>query len=125
MKVRCVLIVNPATRAIEKHSPWIRIGGEYVVLEISAAPNRQVSLRIHLEEGTPGLWDSTMFETTDVTIPSNWVAKVSLQGGLDLGPERWREPGFWERYFDREPDAVAAFDDEASVILRESNREDS
>lgn len=122
MKVRCVRIVNPTTRAIEEYSPWVRIGGEYLVLEISAAPNGHVSLRIHLEEGAPGLWDSTMFETTDVAIPSNWVAKVSRQGGVDLGPERWLEPGFWERYFDREPEAVAVFDDETSVILHDSTR---
>lgn len=122
MKVRCVKIINPVTLKIETESHWVRIGQEYTVLEILGRPGGRISLRIHQGDEPPGVWHSEMFESTDSTVPSNWVAQVSDGGMLSLGPEPWLERGFWESYFDDEPEAVAAFEAARAVILHESSR---
>lgn len=31
---------------------------------------------------------------------------------MEFEPKRWTELDFWEHYFDRDPDAVAAFEEE-------------
>lgn len=118
MKVRCVAIINPATLKRVSESAWVTVGQEYAVLEVYATPDRRFSVRLELEGQTPGLWDSAMFETTDPAIPAVWVAELSDQGSLRLAPPRWLVPGFWERYFDGEPDAVAVFEEDRAVILR-------
>lgn len=117
MKVRCVAIINPATLERVSQSAWVTIGREYAVLELYATPDRRFSVRLDLEGQTPGLWDSEMFETTDPTIPSVWIAQLSDRGSLRLAPPRWLVPGFWEDYFDGEPDAVAAFEEDRALIL--------
>jgi len=119
MKVRCVRIVNPVTGKSAERSDSIRIGEEYVVIEIVASPGRYIDLRLYPFEGAPGLWSSEMFETTDDSIPTNWTAVVSDAGFLTIRPERWRV-GFWERYFDDEPEATAIFDEELAIMLAQS-----
>jgi hypothetical protein len=36
-------------------------------------------------------------------------------GVVELGPPSWLEPGFWERYFDRDPDTISQFQREISA----------
>jgi hypothetical protein len=119
MKVRCVSIINPATLERVAESPWLRIGQVYTVLEVDAS-ERRFAVRLDLGNEAPGLWDSEMFETTDPAIPSVWVAQFGVGGSLRLAPPRWLEPGFWESYFENEPDAVAVFDEDRRRIRDES-----
>jgi hypothetical protein len=119
MKVRCIRIINPVTGSPEERSDSIRIGEEYVVIEVVASPRRDIKLRLYPTEGAPGLWASEMFETTDESIPSNWTAAVSGAGFLSVRPARWRS-GFWEQYFDDEPEAVAIFEEELATMLAQS-----
>jgi hypothetical protein len=121
MRVRCVNIVNPITGEQEEMSSWVQIGREYVVLEVTALPGRRVSVRIITDEGSPGLWDSVMFETVDSSVPSNWVVQVVGDGWLEMGPARWLVRGFWEEYYDREPGALSIYDDELGKILQDSD----
>lgn len=120
MKVRCVSIINPATLARDLEISSIRVGEEYLVLEVIAVPDRRTKVRIHRDGELPAVWDSEMFETTDPTLPSIWVSEVSDGGILRLGPSRWLELGFWERYFDDDNAAVLAFEEDLAIILRES-----
>lgn len=119
MKVRCVSIINPATLERVAESAWVSIGQEYTVLEVDALPDHRFSVRLDLGDQVPGLWDSEMFETTDPVIPAVWVARFSDGGSLQFAPPRWLERGFWERYFDDEPDAVAVFEEDRRRILGE------
>lgn len=90
---------------------WLRDGTEYEVLELTAYPGRRVDLRLASEQGgVPALFDSALFATTDDAIPSDWAARVIDDGVVKVGPREWLEPGFWEAYFDDEPDAVAAYE---------------
>jgi hypothetical protein len=120
MRVRCLRIVNPVTRELEDRNASIKVGEEYVVLEVVASPGRYVRLRLHLAPGVPSLWDSEMFETVDRSIPSNWGVRVSGEGFVATGPMRWLVDGFWEGYFDDEPSAVSLFQDELAITLAES-----
>jgi hypothetical protein len=113
-------IINPVTGAYEERRPSIRIGEEYVVLEVAASPGREVRLRLHLTSEVPSLWSSAMFETVDQSIPSNWVVDVANGGHMSMGPASWLEGGFWESYFDGEQPAVAVFEQELATILAES-----
>jgi hypothetical protein len=119
VKVRCVAIIQPATLERVAESAMIAIGQEYVVLEVTAQPNGRFSVRVDLEGEMPVVWDSEMFETTEPAIPSIWVAQFADGGTLRLAPPRWLVCGFWERYFDDEPDAVAVFEEDRRRILGE------
>jgi len=120
MRVRCVQIISPVTREVVAEHPSVRVGREYTVLEVDARPGGNSSLRIHHADESPAIWDSAMFESADPTVPSVWVAQLSESGSLRLAPPGWLERGFWERYFDDEPDAVAIFEADLAAILRES-----
>lgn len=122
MRVRCVKIINPATLEVDASSAWVRVGDEYVVLEMMSSTGRKFSLRILHADNSTGIWESEMFVGTDPSIPSNWVARISEGGGLRMGPQRWLEPGFWDQYFDDEPAAAEAYEQELAIILAESNR---
>jgi hypothetical protein len=90
---------------------WLKPGVSYDVLEVRAEPGRLVHLRIAGEQsGTPALFDAALFDTVDGTIPPHWRARLGPGGTLTLGPEAWAAPGFWEAYFDDDPDAVAAYE---------------
>ena len=120
MKVLCTKIISPTIGEQVADSPWIQIGREYVVLAISAYPGRSPLLQILADDNSPSWWDSEMFGTTSTRIPSVWVATVSDDGGVNFEPDRWRERGFWERYFDRDGDAEAIFQEELAKILSEA-----
>jgi hypothetical protein len=117
MRVLCVRIINPATLQPVKKHPAIELDREYPVLSVTVVPERGASLHIPSADGTPAIWDAAMFVTVDGTIPGNWIARVSEGGIVELGPEAWLEPGFWERYFDREPDAEKVFETEKGPAL--------
>jgi hypothetical protein len=119
MKVRCVRNIDSLAGASENSEDSIRVGDEYIVIEMVASPGRYVELRLHQTGGAPALWTSEMFETTDESIPSNWTAEVSGAGFLSIRPGRWRR-GFWERYFNDEPEAVALFEEELAITLAQS-----
>ncbi|HEY3556063.1 MAG TPA: hypothetical protein VGL05_01295 [Kribbella sp.] len=89
------------------------------MIEIVASPGRYVELRLNHTDGAPGLWTSEMFETTDDTIPSNWAAVVSGAGFLSVRPGRWRR-GFWEQYFNDDPEAIVLFEEELAITLAQS-----
>lgn len=111
MRVVCVRIVNPVTGEAETVSSWLQQDREYDVLEIYAYPGGRVELRLASDDaGTPVLFDSAMFMTIDGSLPSNWEGRIGEGGILRLAPREWLEPGFWERYFDGDPDALGAYE---------------
>jgi hypothetical protein len=117
MKVLCVKIISPVTREEVLEHPGVRLHEEYSVLSIIVEPSRGAKLRIMTSDGTPALFDAAMFATSNGHLPSNWVVHVSENGVLELGPASWLKPGFWERYFDKDPAAVAAFEAESRVAM--------
>lgn len=101
---------------------WFTLNREYLVLAVSADPGRAVNLRIIADDRrTPVLVSSEMFMTLDESIPITWTVKISEGGLLDLAPKRWHEVGFWESFFDRDPEAERIFDEEVELIQAESD----
>jgi hypothetical protein len=97
-------------------SAWAKVGNVYHVLSVWVAPG-QTSLRLIGEEPTPALFESEMFETVSSAIPPTWVVTLPKPGCLLFAPEPWSAAGFWERFFDGETKAVAAFGEERAKIV--------
>jgi hypothetical protein len=96
---------------------WLTLNHEYLVLSILFVPNGTAKLRIIADDNrTPILVDYVMFAANSQPLPRTWVAMIGEGGVLELGPRRWLELGFWERYFDGDSDAVAAFQDEVRAM---------
>ena len=115
MKVRCIkLLDSRGTPA--SHSAWAKLGGVYQVLALWIEPER-TRLRLIGEEPTPALFEPSMFEVASSVIPPNWVAVSPEPGYLSLAPLSWSVSGFWERFFDGDPDAVANFNAERIRII--------
>jgi hypothetical protein len=90
--------------------PGVTLHEEYDVLEMRVTPGRGATFRILTDDGMPALYDAAMFVATAAAIPRHWVMSVREGGLVKLGPAPWLEPGFWERYFDGDPDAIAAYE---------------
>ncbi len=97
--------------------PWLTLNREYLALSILMALRGPAKLRILADDNrTPILVDATMFAANSQPIPRSWVATIREGGVVELGPRAWLEHGFWERYFDGEPDAIAAFRREVEAM---------
>jgi hypothetical protein len=115
MKVRCIKLLDSTGRPAER-SPWAKVGSVYQVLSIWIEPAR-TWLRLVGEEPTPALFEPEMFEVVSSAIPPSWVATSPKPGCLSLAPEPWSSPGFWERFFDCEAEAVAVFEEQKAKIV--------
>jgi hypothetical protein len=124
MIVRCVRQVSIVGVLQSPTDSWLTVGRDYTVLELAMDPTRSEGFRsveVRVEAGhdaTPGLFSGTNFVVVDGRLPSNWRATISENGRLDLGPESWQQRGFWEDYFDREPQAIATYESERLVIAQ-------
>jgi hypothetical protein len=111
MKVICTRLPAPVDGMDLESSPWITLHSEYHVVSLLAEPGG-VQLQIVTDDGRSlGWFDSTNFLTVDGSLPHNWAARVGEGGALELGPQDWLVPGFWESYYDGDPttaEAVAA-----------------
>jgi hypothetical protein len=115
VKVRCVRLLDSRSAPVERSS-WLKVGALHPVLSIWIEPDR-TRFRILGEEAVPALFEPAMFEVVSGVVPSTWRVSVPKAGCMSLSPEPWSEPGFWERFYDREPDAVACFEDERAKIV--------
>jgi hypothetical protein len=115
MKVRCIKLLDsrglPATR-----SAWVKVGRTYHVLSVWIEPG-QTTLRLIGEEPIPALFEVEMFEVVSSTIPVTWVITSPNPGCLSLAPSAWNASGFWESFFEREPEAVACFEEQRARIV--------
>jgi hypothetical protein len=115
MKVRCIELKNWRGEP-ERRSSWLKIGSVYHVLGIQIEPNRTM-IQLVGEEPTPALFQPELFEVVSSAIPSVWVIMAPKSGWLSLAPEAWNRPGFWEEFYDREPKAVACFEEYRKLII--------
>jgi len=116
MKIRCIKLLN-VFREPTDDQYWVKLGAIYQVLTIWV-DERGVAFRIISErDESPGLHPLEMFEIVSPIIPPNWVIASPSPGCLSLAPEPWTQKGFWERYFDFEPEALECFEREKAKIL--------
>lgn len=115
MRVRCVRLLDSRGRPTDR-STWARVGETYEVLSIVCEEGKN-KLRLIGDEPVPALFELEMFEVVSSDISRTWVATSPRPGCLVIGPEPWAQAGFWEAFFDQEPNAVACFDEERRKIL--------
>jgi len=112
MKVRCERYLN-LLGTEEETSSWLSIGRIYHVLEILIDPYGKdvVKFRIWSEKGqTPILVHASGFELLTSLIPKCWVVSLEPKSLLYLAPSEWKEPGYWEQYFDKNERAQNTFE---------------
>lgn len=106
MKVLCVSLGDD-----RRTDPWLTLNKEYLVVSIEFRPHGVAKLRIIADDQrTPVLVDSSHFAVSSEPLPASWVCTIREGGTIEFEPKSWTELDFWERYFDREPVAVAIFE---------------
>jgi len=118
MKVRCIKLTDSMGNPREKSSR-LSIGKTYHVLEVIQDTHHRWLLRLP-GDGSNGvaLFALEQFEIVSVRIPHIWITKWNVNGGFSLTTEVWGQPGYWERYYDRDPEALKVFDEEKAKITQ-------
>lgn len=99
---------------------WITPGKNYIVLGIHGTKS-EIKYRIVGDDGmTPALHVNNNFEIMNPSIPQGWIFKIYPNSEWELTPASWAEDGFWESYFDGNPNAVETFRDVADALSIES-----
>jgi len=117
MKVRCIKLLdsrgNPQTQA-----PWLTVGEVYQVMSVILGTDAKWALRL-VGDGLNGLalFRLEEFEIVSAKIPSSWIVTWSSKGVFELTTEPWCQSGFWERYYDKDPEAVRIFENERRKII--------
>jgi hypothetical protein len=115
MRVVCMRLEDGRTGDGESDG-WLSVGEQYVVLAIETDVRSQksadrVAFRIGDKRGgAPGLLSASLFGVLDGALPGVWRAVVNERGNLEIGPTAWLRPGYWERLFDSDPEAMRDFD---------------
>jgi hypothetical protein len=116
VKALCVRIAGEGER-----DSWLTLNDEYQVLSVLMTTKGPAKLRIIADDGrTPILADASQFAVSPQPLPPSWVLAIREGGVVEIGPPSWLEPGFWERYFDRDADAISQFQQE---IVRMESRQ--
>lgn len=84
--------------------PDLSVLQNYVVIGIEAD-----DLRIINDQGKPYLYPSVFFTVIDATEPPDWLTEIGEDGERYAYPPQLNSVGFFEDFFDRKPEAVAAF----------------
>lgn len=111
MRVRCVKIFSPSDgRQVEYH-PSVRIGEVYDVVSILCTAGKDPLLQI-FNKDSPSLWPSRMFTVVSSKPKANWQIGINDIGTVEFGPAKFQEPGYWELFFEEDPDALRIFEEE-------------
>lgn len=115
MKVRCTRLAD----APQRQASWLTVGRSYDVLSVVLDTHGRWLLRLQ-SDSYPGvgLFQLDQFEIVDPRVPNCWIATWNAQGVFELTTRDWSVPGFWEAYFDGDPNANAAFQRDLARILR-------
>lgn len=119
MKVLCIQVPTPVDGMQLDSSPWITVDHEYTVVSVAAQISGRVEVQLINDTNNLGWFDADCFLTVDPAIPANWSAHISEGGSLKLAPSAWLEEGFWERYYDGDPDAHESVERELALIRGE------
>lgn len=118
MKVQCEKIINHETGKVSDKDAWLTVGKVYDVLSFSVNDNGVIEYRLMADDGyTPALFRASQFTIVCSALPSNWIINCEQNSYFELAPESWVQAGFWEEYFDREPNTVAIFETEKDRII--------
>ncbi|MBE0367050.1 hypothetical protein PAUR_a0347 [Pseudoalteromonas aurantia 208] len=66
------------------------------------------------------MYKADQFEMISNVLPLNWVVSYDADSYFELAPKSWITPGFWEAYFDGEPEAIQLFNTEKNIIFKQN-----
>jgi hypothetical protein len=115
MKVRCTKLFAP-DGSQQTSSPWLTVGRVYDVLTVELEPEGLWLIRLIADTGQVALFRLDAFEVVSNSLAPSWVARWTADGSFRLAPKAWLEAKFWERFHDREPDAMRVFDVELARL---------
>jgi len=117
VKVRCKLLLDSLGRPQES-SPALTLGKTYHVLSVILDVHTTWLVRLVADDDeTVGLFRLCQFDVTSAKVPASWVATWNESGVFELTDERWSNTGFWDRFYDRDADALRVFEQERSRIV--------
>ena len=120
MKVKCTQLLDEDTGNNLDDSSWLSVGNVYHVLSVNVEYGSPVKFQLIGDDGTtPAYHDANQFEIVTNNIPEGWIIDFVSKSYFRLFPKAWSKPGFWEAYFDGEPDAVELFNSEKNNIFRQ------
>jgi hypothetical protein len=117
VKARCIKLINSRGNPQERSS-WLTIGRVYDVLEVLQDIHSRWLLRV-IGNGVSGvaLFPLEQFEIVSRKMPTAWAPFWNTHGGFALTTEVLAQAGFWEAYYERDPAALRAFEDERKKIV--------
>ncbi len=118
MKVRCIRQFDAMGTPIAT-SAWLTTGVVYHVLEIVSDREGTKFRILGDEKNTPAYQLASQFEIVTNSIPKCWVVTFADHNFLMCAPAAWRENGFWDRFFDRDPAAINLFNETFKQIVTE------
>ncbi len=65
--------------------------------------------RIQNDDGEPYLYPSALFTVVEAQKPEDWIVEIGEDGETYAYPPELNTPGFFEDYFDNDPDAILIF----------------
>jgi|SRR6478609_3696319 len=125
MKVKCLKILQGGRRNGREiqSSGSIHIGGEYVVLAMSAHAADGVSYMLLRDASASrvAVWPAEMFEITSGKIPSCWHVTSPYDAGAVtvLGPSSWSGSDIWTLRDSGDKSAAKNIQDAIAVLYRE------
>jgi len=100
---------------------WLRAEKAYVVLTVEQHSADSLGFRIESEDGgQPVVFKASLFEVLDGSLPKSWRVLSVRENVLELGPEPFGQEGFWERYFDRDPEALELYRLVKTMVIADS-----
>jgi hypothetical protein len=97
MRVRCI------QREFDGVEYDFMPGAEYEVLAVEGGGYRLID-----DTGRPYLFPSELFRVVDAAWGADWIDRSS-DGVLYASPPEFARAGFFEDYFDRDPETIAVF----------------
>jgi hypothetical protein len=91
-------------RQEEKEYPDLTPGQPYAVIGVEAD-----DLRVLNDRGHPYLYPRHLFDVVDPREPENWVTELGEEGERYAYPPALNDVGFFEDFFDDQPEAIATF----------------
>lgn len=99
----------------------LNAGQDYVVASLEITKSYR-NYRIYSDiRESPILFSWDLFRIVDHDIPAVWEFHYNNERNfMKICPPSWSVMGFWERYFDAEPEAIKIFSDELKIIEEQS-----
>lgn len=115
MKVRCIQLKDWQGKP-EEHSGWLKVGRVYHVLTVEITPTGTM-FRLVGDEPIAALFQPELFEVLSSVVPPTWTVSSIKPGYVTFGPAPLAQAGLLEKYYDRDPTAVACFDEERRKVI--------